>query len=345
MDFGLHSCRSELRLVLLTGIAGGLLGLTIPIFTGMVFDTIIPAAQRGQLIQISLLLVAGALATGMFDITRSLALLRLEGRMGATLQAAVWDRLLSLPVPFFRRYSAGDLADRANGIDVIRQSLTGTVTNSIVSGIFSIFNLGLMLYYSWKLALVGLGLVVLALGVMALVGTAQLTPSRELARTAGKLSGQVMEFVTGAAKFRAAAAEGRAFAAWTRGYSKQKQLVWKTHAISNAFSVFNSVYFVLAPMSIFFAVYSWSGRIGAGDFLAFNAAFGQLFSSSMALASAVLQIYNFVPVFERAKPILMAAPRWTPPRRTRVSWQGMSKPHTWRFDTPRMVRLYSRTCP
>ena len=101
MDFGLHSCRSELRLVLLTGIAGGLLGLTIPIFTGMVFDTIIPAAQRRQLIQISLLLVAGALATGMFDITRSLALLRLEGRMGAPSRLLSGIACSAYPCPSF----------------------------------------------------------------------------------------------------------------------------------------------------------------------------------------------------------------------------------------------------
>ena len=185
---------------------------------------------------------------------------------------------------------------------MIRQSLTGTVTNSIVSGIFSIFNLALMLYYSWKLACVGLGLVVLALGVMALVGAAQLPPSRELARTAGKLSGQVMEFVTGAAKFRAAAAEGRAFAAWTRGYSKQKQLVWKTHAISNAFSVFNSVYFVLAPMSIFFAVYSWSGRIGAGDFPGLQCGIRPVIRLVMALASAVSKSITSFPSLNEPSP-------------------------------------------
>jgi NHLM bacteriocin system ABC transporter ATP-binding protein len=308
VHFGLSNCRPELRLVLLTGIAGGLLNLAIPIFTGMVFDTIIPSAQRGQLVQITMLLMAGALAAGMFDVTRSLALLRLDGRMGATLQAAIWDRLLSLPVPFFRRYSAGDLADRANGIDVIRQGLTGTVTNSIVSGIFSVFNLGLMLYYSWKLAVVAMGLVLIALIVMAVVGYAQLRHSRELSQTAGKLSGQVLEFITGVAKFRASGSEARAFAAWTRGYSRQKQLLWSTRTISNSFSVFNSVFFVLAPMSIFFAVYYWTGRIGAGDFMAFNSAFGQLFNASLAMAGAILQVYSFVPLFERAKPILLTAP-------------------------------------
>lgn len=45
--------------------------------------------------------------------------------MGAAVQAAVWDRLLSLPLPFFRPYTAGELAMRAMSIDSIRQVISG----------------------------------------------------------------------------------------------------------------------------------------------------------------------------------------------------------------------------
>jgi len=41
--------------------------------------------------------------------------------MEATLQAAVWDRLLALPVPFFRNFTSGDLAKRSMGISQIRE--------------------------------------------------------------------------------------------------------------------------------------------------------------------------------------------------------------------------------
>ena len=51
-------------------------------------------------------------------------LLRL-GFGACSLQAAVWDRLLSLPVPFFRDFTAGDLALRSLGISQMRQVLTG----------------------------------------------------------------------------------------------------------------------------------------------------------------------------------------------------------------------------
>ncbi len=55
--------------------------------------------------------------------------------MGAATQAAVWDRLLRLPVSFFRDYSAGDLATRSLGIDAVRQALTGSTLDGILSGV------------------------------------------------------------------------------------------------------------------------------------------------------------------------------------------------------------------
>jgi len=307
LSFGLANCGPELASILLTGIAGGLIALVVPIVTGTLFDTVIPGAQHSALRQFMFLLLVGALATGLFEATRNLALQRLEGKMGSVLQAAIWDRLLSLPVSFFRQYSAGDLADRANGIDAIRSVLTGTVTNSIVSGIFSVFNLGLMFYYSWKLAVVGLSLVIVALLATLGFGSAQARRSRPYAKTAGWLSGQVLEFMNGVSKLRASGTEAYAFATWAKGYSRQKQLSTRTRNVSNHFSIFNSFYFVFGPMTIFFTVDQWTGRLSAGDFLAFNAAFGQMFSATMTLGSAVIQMMSLRPHFERAIPILTSA--------------------------------------
>ena len=65
------------------------------------------------------------LTTTAFNVVRGIALRRIESRMGAAVQAAVWDRLLSLPLPFFRPYTAGELAVRAMSIDSIRQVISG----------------------------------------------------------------------------------------------------------------------------------------------------------------------------------------------------------------------------
>ena len=73
--------------------------------------------------------------------------------MNASLQAALWDRMLRLPISFFRRYSVGDLADRVSGIDEIQQTITDNVIETALAGVFSIFTLLLMIYYDWRLAL------------------------------------------------------------------------------------------------------------------------------------------------------------------------------------------------
>ena len=231
--------------------------------------------------------------------------------MGAALQAAVWDRLLALPVSFFRQFSAGDLSDRANGIDGIRTFLTGTVSNTIISGIFSCFNLALMFYYSWKLSVIALGLLSIAVAATMLLGRKQLHVARRLTQVAGKLSGQVLQLISGVAKLRVSGAELRAFGVWSRRYSTQKKLLSSSRILSNRFSVFNSFFMVAGSMAIFYTVKEWAAPLSAGDFLAFNASFAQMFVASMSMAGAVLQVMGLVPLFERAKPIFESAPEVT----------------------------------
>src|SRR5690606_21287457 len=112
-------------------IAVGALGLLGPYVTGLLFDTVIPSAQRGQLAQLAMILLGATLATSMFEVARGFTMLRVEGKMDPGIQAAVWDRLLRLPVPFFRGFGAGDLALRANGINAIRQQLSGSTIHTV----------------------------------------------------------------------------------------------------------------------------------------------------------------------------------------------------------------------
>ena len=58
-------------------------------------------------------------------------------KMDGAVQAAVWDRLLGLPVDFFRRFTVGDLLGRSMGVDAMRELLTGHVVTSILAAFWS----------------------------------------------------------------------------------------------------------------------------------------------------------------------------------------------------------------
>jgi NHLM bacteriocin system ABC transporter ATP-binding protein len=233
--------------------------------------------------------------------------------MDSSLQAAVWDRLLSLPVPFFRDYSAGDLAIRSLGISQMRQTLTGSALNSILSGIFSIFSFALLFYYSWRLALVATALIGVAFAVSVIAGHRQVMYQRATTRVRGRISGMVLQFINGIAKFRVSGTEGRAFASWAAEFAPQKKLAFSARQVSNHLTVFNSVYPIFASGCIFICVV-WlmtqpeTPVLSTGDFLAFNAAFGQFLTAALQLSSAILSILAVVPLYERAKPILDTLP-------------------------------------
>lgn len=317
LEFGLRGCASDAATILLMGIGIGMLGLATPVLTGILFDTVIPGAQRSALAALSFFLVVSALTTALFALTRSIAVLRLESKMEASIQAAVWDRLLSLPVPFFRNFTSGDLARRSLGISQIREALTGSVLGSILTGVFSITSCALMFYYSWHLAVAASALVAFSALVFTVCGWLQVRILRDVSTLGGRIAGMTLQFINGIAKFRVAGTESRAFAVWANEFSKQRMLSMRARKISNLVAVFNSAFPVFAWAVIFFCASSLmqtpgSAVLTTGEFLAFTAAFGQFSTGALELSGALISVLNAIPLYERAKPIFNSLPEVVP---------------------------------
>ena len=311
LRFGVHGCRRDLFLVVALGFGGGVLGLVTPVATGALFNSIIPGAERDQLLQVTVILLSCAWATGMFELVRRMALVRVDGRMGAAVQAAVWDRLLSLPLRFFRPYSAGDLAVRAMGIDAMRKTLSGATVTAALGGAFSLSNFALLFHYGDTLAWWATLLLCAAGGVTLLVGYGQLRLQREIVPLRARTSGLVLQLLTGIAKLRVAAAEGHAFAQWVRLFSQQRRLQFRSRMAGNWLRVFNAMFPTLALLVIMAAATAGGNampEIRTGDYLAFSAAFGACLVAMVSMSTAAMEALGVVPVYENAKPILDAVP-------------------------------------
>lgn len=300
--------KKDLLAFFIFGMIGGLLGLAIPMGLGELVDTIIPEAEQGKMIDFVLILSAIAIAIFTFQITRSIAMLRMEGRLDAHVQAAVWDRVLNLPVPFFRKFTAGDLALRANSINSMRQTLSGTTLSTIFTGMFSSTQFFLLFYYSAKLAWIAAVLVVIAIGVTLLLGYIMVRNERQLANLNGKLTGLVFQIINGVSKFRVSGAERRAFGLWSDHFSATRKVSFKTGIITNYFEMFQAFYPVLATLVLFYSVSSVVPTMPTGAFLAFNSAFTGFFASMMSMSLSIISALNVIPMYERAKPILETVP-------------------------------------
>ncbi|MEM7115222.1 MAG: NHLP bacteriocin export ABC transporter permease/ATPase subunit [Chloroflexota bacterium] len=305
--FALRDMLPDLRRVALTGLAVGLLGLIAPAAMGLLFNSIVPTAATAQLLQLAVALIVVTVVMATLQITQNIAVLRLQDKWGATLQAAIWQRLLNLPVSFFRDYTAGDLGVRVMGINTIQRTLSGTVVGSLLAGIMSLFSFVLLFYLNGRLALVATALVLVAVAATIAVGFVQIRYQRQLMALQGTLAGLVLQTVSGIAKFRVAGAEHRAFAAWASDFGQSKQINFNARDTANKLTVFNAGYTVLTMTVIFgMVVFTATADFTTPAFLAFNAAFTQLVTSLFMLGNAAVSVMEVVPAYERLRPILQA---------------------------------------
>ena len=311
LRFGMQGTKLDLLTLGAMASVMALLGLVTPLATGALFNSIIPGAERSQLVQLTLVLGVCAVATAAFQVVRGVALLRVESRMSAALQAAVWDRLLSLPLPFFRDYTAGDLAVRAMGVEEIRRILSGAVVSGFLAGLFSLVNFFLLFRYDAALGAAAAGLVMLALAVSLAVSWLQLRRQRQILRVRSRTSGVVLQLLTGVAKLKMVGGEVQAFGIWSKLFSEQREHQFRARVAGNWLAVFNAVFPLLCSVVLFRMVAAQAAAgdpMPTGDFLAFAAAFSLCLAGALSTSAAVIGALNAIPLYEQVKPILHALP-------------------------------------
>jgi ATP-binding cassette subfamily C protein len=313
----------DLGRVVLLAVFVGLLGMLPPLLTGVLFNTIIPGAQLGRLALAAAALVMAAAFTALFELVRTYAVMRVAGRFQGALEAAVWDRLLRLPLPFFRTQSAGDLADRANSFSKLRLELSISSVTALLGVFIAGFNLLLLFYYDRGLA--GMVLWLLALLAVFMVGSIWVLNRsyRMMMAVVGSTRSLVLQLLTGLVKLRVAGAESRAFGRWAARYAEATQAHHRATRVSNAQAIFYGSFPLLTLLAIFAAVLADTGtRPPVGELLGFLAAFTAVVTAATEVVNSLAVVVKVLPALHRLRPILQAVPETPAARRDPGSLSG-----------------------
>ncbi|MFF7189856.1 NHLP bacteriocin export ABC transporter permease/ATPase subunit [Streptomyces sp. NPDC008222] len=309
LRFSMRGTRGDLLGLLLSGLVTVAIGSLVPIATGKVLGEYVPKAQQGLIVQVCLALMVTGVVAAAFMLLENMSILRLEGRIEATLQPAVWDRLLRLPTKFFAQRSTGELASAAMGISAIRRLLAGVspvVAQSVTVGVM---NLGLLLWYSVPMALAAIAMLVVIAAVFLGLGLWQVRWQRRLVRLGNKLNNQAFQTLRGLPKLRVAAAENYAYAAWAGEFARSRELQQKVGRIKNLTTVLGSVYLPLCSLLLFVLLAGPAkGTLSAADFLTFNTSVTMLLTSVTQLTGAFVSMVAALPLFEEIRPVLDATP-------------------------------------
>ncbi|MFJ9561057.1 NHLP bacteriocin export ABC transporter permease/ATPase subunit [Streptomyces fuscichromogenes] len=309
LRFSMRGTRGDLGSLLLAGLVTVAIGALVPIATGKVLGDYVPRARTNLIAQVCLAVMISALVSAAFTLLENLTILRLEGRIEATLQPAVWDRLLRLPTKFFTERSTGELASAAMGVSAIRRLLAGVgpvVAQSVTVGAM---NLGLLFWYSVPMALAAVGMLVVISSLFLGLGLWQVRWQRRLVVLGNKLNNQAFQTLRGLPKLRVAAAENYAYAAWAGEFARSRELQQKVGRIKNLTTVLGSVYLPVCTLLMFMLLAGPArGAMDAAAFLTFNTSVTMLLTSVTQLTGAFVSAVAALPLFEEIKPVLEAAP-------------------------------------
>lgn len=153
------------RDVLLASLALQLIALATPLFTQAIIDKVVVHRTQSTLIAIGVALLLFTVFSGVLSWVRQYLVLHTGNRVDAVLGAAVWEHLLKLPLRYFEHRPTGVVSARLQGVETIREFVSGAAISLVLDLPFLLICLGVMLWYSVTLTAIAIGV----LAVIAIV--------------------------------------------------------------------------------------------------------------------------------------------------------------------------------
>ncbi|MCL2218959.1 MAG: NHLP bacteriocin export ABC transporter permease/ATPase subunit [Chitinispirillia bacterium] len=295
-------------------------GMLMPFFTKQIFDTVIPAGVKENILPMTALLVGVATGGAMFFLTRGVLLARFKDRLSLTVQSATISRLFSLPAGFFKDYSAGELGRRAMSINIFMETMSSTVLTIGLTAVFSFAFIFQMMHYTPSLALPGALTSLAVLAFMVLIGVKRYGISRRVMKIGAKLSGIQFMLFSGVQKIKLAGAEKRAFSKWADMYSESAALEYTPPMILRLGDVIAVTVSLLGSLAIYYV--AGATHVSPADYMAFFVAFSSVNNAVLALGAIVMMAATVGPALEMVKPILEAVPEKSDARKIVNSLSG-----------------------
>ncbi len=151
----------------LTPVALQVFVVLAPFFMQWVVDQVLVSADTSLLAVLGLGFGLVLLLQIGIGLLRGWAVVYLSSKLGLQWMGNVFAHALRLPLEFFEKRHLGDITSRMGSVQAIQRTLTTSFVEVVIDGLMALVTFGLMLFYSWKLALVTLLAVTLYLGIRA----------------------------------------------------------------------------------------------------------------------------------------------------------------------------------
>lgn len=242
----------------------------------------------------------------LFKAAKNMALSRINSKMSVSVQAATMMRLLSLPPVFFRDFSAGELAERADHMNSLCSMILDVVFSTGLTAVFSLAYIGQIFVYAPALVTPAITIILITVALSVVTTIVDAAAERVIMEHEAKERGLVYALICGVQKLKVAGAEKRAFSKWAHLYAHTANEIYNPAVILKLNSVFTLAVTLIGTIVMYaMAIVS---KVSVTDYYSFNVAYGMVSGAFLSLAQITDSIAQIKSVLKMVDPIMKAEP-------------------------------------
>ncbi|MDZ7962501.1 MAG: peptidase domain-containing ABC transporter [Aulosira sp. DedQUE10] len=283
-------------------------GLITPLFTQFILDRVV--VQRSELTLTAVGL--GLLIFNLFRVAitglRQYLLDHTANRIDVALIVGFIRHTLQLPLSFFETRYVGDIISRVQENRKIQRFLSGEALSILLDLLTVFIYVGLMFWYSWKMALLSL-VIVPPFFLLALISTPFLKKtSREIFSAYSQESSYLIEAISGVRTIKSTAVEQTVRWHWEELLHKAIKTGFSGQVISNRLQIFsNSIQAIATTILLWFGAHLViQNQLTIGQLVAFNMLLGTIIAPFQRLAVLWNQLQEVFIAMERINDVLDA---------------------------------------
>ena len=199
------------------------LAFMVPDITWSLFSDEMNYNDRVLVLSIGLLILTATVAAHIFRQGQLLVTRRFITRLNTGVQTATMMRVLSLPMSFFRTYSAGDLASRLDTIEYLCEMLVTSVGSTVVFTLYAVMNI---IHWRNRSLPFRVNLIITIVIVVVFILTLRRQSGFNVRRIEAdtEVNGITYEIITGIQKIKLTGTEKRFFSRWGKQYTESARL-------------------------------------------------------------------------------------------------------------------------
>jgi ATP-binding cassette, subfamily B, bacterial HlyB/CyaB len=272
--------------IAITNFVLSILGLSTPIFTQLIIDKVLVHESKSTLWVLTIGIVVAIIFEIIFTYLRQYLLLDATNKIDMKLNRRTFAHLLSLPIEYFEKNTAGLVVRQVQQIQSVRAFLTGSMFFTILEIVSFVIFLPVLFLYSFKLTLIVM-LIAILMGLVVLLLIKPFTVRLErLSNSESIRQGMLVESIHGIRTVKSLALEPIQRKTWDQRSANSVMLNFDVMKISLTAQVITQFLQRVMPIAIIF--------FGALDVFDKQLTVGALISFQMMSGRVVTPIVQFV---------------------------------------------------